>query len=381
MINTESLLKLSGVKKFNKDTLLIREGDAESRALYILLHGTAGACKNYGTPGQLQLESYGPGGFFGEMSLFLEKAPELTIVALTDLIALEVTRQNCGELFSTQPEITFMIMEGLCKKMDILLSAVPGGAVSQSASKKSALFPQGHGSYLLPLQNENNDYLYAQNITCPVCGYAFDNMTVIASRLKLERTDSDLRVRYKDIEPLYYDIITCPSCLYSAQTESFPNASKRILSRISEEVAFFKSDTAIKTGVYRDTFTVFAGFYLAMICAPHCFDDYQLVTAGLWQKLSRLYQDCEDDAMYRFASDHALEDYLYAYEHFNIREKQMQQLCYILGDLYQRQDELDKARNFFYLAKTNKEGTAVMKQQADRKLEEIKELLNLKKGK
>jgi hypothetical protein len=130
----------------------------------------------------------------------------------------------------------------------------------------------------------------------------------------------------------------------------------------------------IRTGTERDTFTVFAGYYLAILCAPVAFDDHQLITANLWLRISRLYKDCEEETLRLYAVKKALEDYEYAYQNLKISEKQSQQLCYIMGDLQYQLGDLDEARNYFFVAKSNREGSALMKRQADMRLEEIREL-------
>ncbi|MDR2933014.1 MAG: DUF2225 domain-containing protein [Oscillospiraceae bacterium] len=404
MLSFNALMRLPIAKKFPKGTVIVAGGSAGADEMYVLLQGEAGVFKNYRTPEELQIDTLGEGTYFGETAFLIGKAFPSSVVAMSDCSALVIDRKNAPGVFAKQPDLAIMIMEGICRKLDTvtgsyekLLDVVRGGPVIPTAaptppqaqapqpepakpktvtapSKSSSLFPEGHGHYSLEMDNDNDEYLYEQKLTCPVCGHVFANMTVITSKLRREGTDNDLRVHYKDIEPLYYDVITCPACCYSAMTESFPEGSKRWLGRITDAVKSFKDDMAIKTGRERDAFTVFAGYYLAILCAPICFDDHQLITASLWQKLSRIYTDCHDDAMYDYATRQALDEYKYSYERFNISDKQMQQICYIIGDLYQRVGDLDNARNFFFLAKSNRAGTTALARQSDMRLDEIKEL-------
>jgi hypothetical protein len=198
--------------------------------------------------------------------------------------------------------------------------------------------------------------------------------------LRREGTEKDLRVRYKDIEPMYYDIISCPACLYSAPAHLFSNAPRKFYEKINQELSGYKSELAIKTGEARDTFTVFAGYYLAFICLPICFDSYQTITAELWKKLAAIYKDCGDTEMYLYASQNALREYDYVYRHFNLSAGRLQQACYILGDLYERANDYPNAREYFFMAKSNRDGTNVMKIEADKRLEEIKQRIK-KEGK
>ncbi len=52
----------------------------------------------------------------------------------------------------------------------------------------------------------------SKTIACPVCGKPFQAVSVRPSKLVVERTDSDMRTRYKGVEPLFYEVLTCPRC-------------------------------------------------------------------------------------------------------------------------------------------------------------------------
>lgn len=369
----------SNIKRLAKGTVIVQELDENTRELYLLLQGSVGVYHHYGLNNEAQVNVLSQGNFYGEMSLFLGKDPDATLVALTDVLLLAIDKKNIKEFFAGQPDMAFTIVEGICKKLDhanTMLAQYQVDNAPKESSQHSSLFPKEHGQYLLSLQNDNEEVLYMDKCTCPVCGYIFDQLKILPSKLRVERTDRDLRVHYRNIEPLHYEIITCPNCYLSATTDAFSGISKNWMENINRAVGPYKLETYVTTGRQRDTFTVFAGYYLAILCAAICFDEPELVKASLWQKLSRLYQDCEDNKMYLYASERSLENYLYAYEHFSISAKSMQQLCFVIGDLYERVGQLEQARTYFYYAKTNKAGTNVMARQADIRMDEIKEMMN-----
>ncbi len=259
-----------------------------------------------------------------------------------------------------------------------------GSEVAQQVSAPSSLFPPGHGSYLLPIDNKKEGLLFERETICPVCGHKFNTLSLFMSKLRLERNDMDMRPRYKDIEPMYYDVITCPACCYSAFADSFAGANKRQAEQIAAKVGAFCQEglgLAIKTGYDRDTFTVFAGYYLALLCAPVVAGDYQLTTAKLWLRLARIYEDCGDEKMKQYANQMALTDYTYAYEGLRLSEKQSQQLCFVIGDLHYKMGNLENARTFLHYAKMNKGGSQAVKRQADTYLYEVREeIKSLRRG-
>jgi uncharacterized protein (DUF2225 family) len=302
------------------------------------------------------------------------------------VVALELNRANAHELFMTQPDVTFAIMEGLCRQLDAVTASYRSlhseknevDAIGLKVSGNSPIFPEGHGNYILRIDNQTPDILYNENLQCPICGNKFSQLTVLVSKLVQESKDPDQRVRFKDVEPMYYEIITCPKCLYSAMADLFKDieVTKRMIEALSNVMAPHVGSMEIRIGTARDTFTIFAGYYLAIMCAPVCFYEHQRITARLWRNLSRIYDDCSDEKMAHYALQRAHDEYMFSYSNFDINGKSLQQLCYVIGELKYKLQDVDHARQFFYAAFTNRDGNPAVKRQAEDKLEEIKSILS-----
>lgn len=442
MLDLQLLKNMTGTQKYEKDAVIVREGDAGDE-MYIILKGQAGVYKNYKQPNEIQAAALGPGDFFGEMELFLGKQQRTaTVVARDEVMALGVSLKNVFEFLRRQPEITFSLIATLCARLDggslshenlykqsfggaeseaqtqahaqiqtpsnseslSTAGSNAGKAVKQAESKMAepkadepktaepktaepktaepskayALFPEGHSNYLLPIDNTKTNYLYERAYTCPICGHAFKDFVVRASRLINVHTDPDMRAHYKDIEPLHYDVVACPNCLYSALSDVFAKASLSQTARntLEQNLVAHRGEIRLQTGAGRDTFTVFAGYYLALICAPICFRYPELTTGKLWVKLSRIYTDCGDEVMSRYANGQALKDYLVAYEKASISRPQALQVCMLIGELNYKLGDINAARKFFFQAKTDKEATNLIKRQCESRLEDIR--MNLK---
>jgi uncharacterized protein (DUF2225 family) len=380
-----AILKLPGIKRFLKSHIVAKEGDGSSDGMYIVLQGTVGIFKNYRMLNETQLSAIEAGNFFGEMSLFLGTGRDATAVAINDVIALEITRANVLEIFSKQPEITYTLMQGLCRRIDalntsnqFLHSETKKDASSKSSvSGGSPLFPEAHGNYILPIDNSPSELLFEDTVKCPICGHKFPNLTVLVSRLVQDSRDDDYRIRYKGVEPIYYEVVTCPNCLYSAMVDLFKDieVTKRMIESLHDTVSSYLGNTEIRTGAGRDTFTVFAGYYLAILGAPQCFYEHQRITARLWRNLGRIYDDCGDEQMMTHALQKSVDEYLYSYSHFDIEGKNMQQLCFVIGELKYKLGDLLKSREFLYAAMVNRDGNPVIKRQAEDRLETVKALL------
>lgn len=394
LFDIKTLLKFSTVKQYPKDTVIVSDADNSPADMFILLQGIACEYKHYKTRREVVLQTYEAGSFFGEISLFLNRPSDVAVVALTDCIAISLNNRNIHEFFGAQPAMTFTLIEGLCKRLDRASKdyaelhskylAATGQAEQEEAQESSggsSLFPEKHGSYLLSLKNQvgEGEYLFEDDVTCPMCGHKFKSLTVITSRLRTENVERDMRARFKDIEPMHYEVITCPSCYYSALNNSFSEGEKRFAAAIAKKVAGIDPRPEIKTGVHRDTFTVFAGYYLAVISAQAMQAGYHLNTAKLWMRLGRIYADCGDENMAAYANQKALDDYRHAYTNFDVTGASLQQLCFTIGDLYSKLDKLEEARNFLFEAKMNKAGTPVVRRKAEIYLDDLREELRIRR--
>ncbi|MDR2531955.1 MAG: DUF2225 domain-containing protein [Oscillospiraceae bacterium] len=374
MENTGSL----DVKRFPFGSIIV--SDSSPKEMIVILQGEVGVYKNYKMADEVFVQSLGQGSFYCEHSLFLNEEHDETLVALTDVFALAVSRNNVRDFFVKYPDAAFSIAETIYHRLaDVTVKLnrlQPKEASGNELSRKSTLFPEGHGEYILPLNHNETDIISLTKVACPLCGRKFDSNWVLASKLRRQGTDPDMRVRYKDVEPLYYSIVTCPNCLFSAETTTFPEASKKQADAVAQKTAPYRLDTAIKTGSERDTFTVFAGFYLALLCAPAVQESHELTTAGLWLKISRLYEDCGDKKMHMYAVKQAFDTYTYIYTNLRINDKQTQQVSYLLGELNFKMGDFDAARRFFFNLKADKDTPSSMRNQVDIRLETIREIKN-----
>lgn len=80
--------------------------------------------------------------------------------------------------------------------------------------------------------------LFDKSYKCFVCGSAFKNKTFMTGKVRLVSTDEDLRNKYYGVEPLKYDVVSCPKCGYTATTKYFtalaPSQERAIKEKISE---------------------------------------------------------------------------------------------------------------------------------------------------
>ena len=349
--------------------------DSPDAGMHIILQGEAGVIAS--RPGGHHIAGrLGPGDFFGEASLFLNADTSGSVVALTDIIALPVSRSTANEFFRDEPAIAFELCKALCERLQEADKATPAAAPAAPEAPALAadftLFPKDHGQYTLPIDNSDHEHLLERSIHCPLCKQSFSSVSVRPSKLVVESTDSDMRPRYKGIEPLYYDVITCPHCLYSALSDMF-GTPKKTKPAFLNELKAIKESCGIDFAAGMSTDSVFAGYYLALLCAPHCFPKHQLATAKLLLKLSRVYQDCAAAELETRTARQALDTYMYIYQNLEIPPEQEQQLCMIIAELSAKLGETRQAKDFFFKIKINRAAAPLLRRQSENRLYEIRE--------
>jgi uncharacterized protein (DUF2225 family) len=291
------------------------------------------------------------------------------------VLAVVLDSESIFDYFHNEYEATFAIFADICRraKDNPQKKALHP---NRKVAGRSSLFPEGHGDYRLPQPEEDipPDTLYENKETCPICGVTFKAVGVRESKLVRKATDADLREHYKGVEPMYYDIITCPQCLYSAASDVFAKAEPADQDGLLQELVSIKLELGIEFDSTRDAASVFAGYYLALMCAPRCFLNADLMTSKMWVKLSRLYQDCGDANMTEYANHRAFDAYDYVYQHMNLSPKAMQRLTFIMGDLQFKLGDYKKAKDLLFKAKIFKGGTEQIKRCSEDRLDEIKAL-------
>jgi uncharacterized protein (DUF2225 family) len=179
---------------------------------------------------------------------------------------------------------------------------------------------------------------------------------------------------------MYYDIIVCPKCWLAATDKVFGKAIASRSAKLMQRIEQIKGEVFIQTNEVRDTFSVFAAHYLALLCAEHVFSNHELILAGMWLRLSRLYGDCDDTEMARRSMGESLRLYLEAYMHCEISAKQMPRVNYIIGNLAFKLGDLRQARKFLFEAKTSRDAGSAMKELADQRLDEVRALNRAAQG-
>lgn len=84
---------------------------------------------------------------------------------------------------------------------------------------------------------QETDFLFDKSYECTICDGKIKARTMKAGKAKLLRADTDLRPVYENIEPIKYDVITCPHCGYAALTRYFKGLTASQMKAIKETIS------------------------------------------------------------------------------------------------------------------------------------------------
>jgi uncharacterized protein (DUF2225 family) len=415
LINISSIKNISLIKKCSPGTVITGEGSAN--LLFVVAKGEVGVYQQYKTPKAQKVRTLVSGDLFADPGLLRDQPAAYATVSHDEAIIIPIEKRAVHDFLQKEPALAFEILKELFLRLEESESpganaqrtgagaerdtgaaddggpaaqnppeasavdepqavgalprhAPPASGAPAAGRKSSALFPPGHGTYTLPLTDPDDALLMDKNEQCPVCESVFTARVVRPSKLAIISTDPDLRCRYKGIEPLYYEVLTCPHCLYSALHDQFesPEKPKKDILKALEAL---KSTVDISIGPPKTTESIFAGYYLALSCAPIAFSKHQLTEAKIQYKLSRIYADAGDPEMENQTAAKALENYLYAYTHIDIPPSQEQQICVLMGELYFKQNDLKNAYDFFTKARSGE--NPALKKHAENRIFDIRD--------
>ncbi|MDR0273733.1 MAG: DUF2225 domain-containing protein [Clostridiales bacterium] len=117
-MDIQMLMKNSKAKKFPSGHVIIREGNKMGNEMYVILQGSVDVIKNYQMENEIIISSLSAGNFFGEMTLFLNKERGATVIAKSDVTLFVIERDAAYKFFETQPQLTYLIVKTLCKRLE-----------------------------------------------------------------------------------------------------------------------------------------------------------------------------------------------------------------------------------------------------------------------
>ncbi|WP_120170544.1 DUF2225 domain-containing protein [Thermohalobacter berrensis] len=189
------------------------------------------------------------------------------------------------------------------------------------------------------------DELYAKEVVCPICSNKFKTSKVRRSKMRIEKRDSDLLAYYKGENPIKYSVFVCPECGYAAMENIFNKIKEKDKNIIREKVSskWNKRELPLK----RSIDDAIEYYKLALYCGQ-LIDLKRVQLGNICLRISWLYRIKGDDEEERFLN-YSLSMFEEGYynERFSKEGFDEITLGYLIGELYRRIGEIDKAISWF----------------------------------
>ncbi len=366
MIHFKNLVAIKDINHYKKGEIIYTPLQRGVAKLYFVLSGQVAAIQSPSTP---PIFTKSEGDYFGEDYFLLNQTPNHTVLSLSESIIASVDKESFDHFCKNNASIVFELMADLHTKNYVPISNTN---IFRTESI-NAIFPAKHKDYDVPYPDTHDQYLIPVEMTCPHC---HSKITGTEQRFSLLRQKNqlgcDLHREYFNFTPEWHDVLTCPNCLFSGLISHW-NAHTRVRDELPSQLTTLKNDFTLDFSKIESINTVFASYYLAILCSA-AYKDNEQILAKLWRNLSYLYQQVEDETMYHHATEKAYYYYKEFYTNIETTPNNTQTLCMINGSLAKELGLLEEAYQFLYEAKKIKDGKAAYIQLIEREIYEIREL-------
>ncbi len=180
---------------------------------------------------------------------------------------------------------------------------------------------------------------YLKDVKCPVCETQFKTMRTKSNAVKVISKDEDFCPYYNGLNPIFYEIIVCPTCAFAASENGYADITEYELRTIKNA---FKGRTVGRNYLgERNWNEAVDSFKLALLTATARKSKANII-AGICLKISWLYRTNHDDKEDGFVK-YAYENYRKAFEEEEAPYGNLNSimLMYLLGELARRIDLLE----------------------------------------
>lgn len=222
------------------------------------------------------------------------------------------------------------------------------------------------------LQVDPINFLYLKTYHCPVCSNEFKEKTVKVGKSRRVSMDTDLMPRYDKINSLFYEVVICPTCGYSALIKYFDKLKSDQVELIREKIS-----SNFKPKVYPDLFDLDIAIERFKLTLLNALVKQARTSekAFICLKLSWLYRLKEDPANETKFMEQAYIGFneSFSTEPFPICGMDMYTLMYLIGELARRLEKYDEALQWLSRVITGKNVNTRLKELARDQKDLIKE--------
>jgi len=188
---------------------------------------------------------------------------------------------------------------------------------------------------------------WSKRIKCPLCATEFKHVSIFSDAVRIESRETDLKPNFSGVNPLFYSLITCSNCYYTAFEDDFDklllNLNPDKILKLKRILTIAKKRFKINLSENRDIDDAIKIHSLAII--TYTIADMKNKLAEIYLRLAWFYRDKGNKENELIALSKALISLEEVYEKGN--QKNEDRVIYLIGELYLRLGKVDKARSWF----------------------------------
>ena len=188
---------------------------------------------------------------------------------------------------------------------------------------------------------------WSKRIKCPLCTTEFKHVSIFSDAVRIESRETDLKPNFSGVNPLFYSLITCSNCYYTAFEDDFDklllNLNPDKILKLKRILTIAKKRFRINLSENRDIDDAIKIHSLAII--TYTIADMKNKLAEIYLRLAWFYRDKGNKENELIALSKALISLEEVYEKGN--QKNEDRVIYLIGELYLRLGKVDKARSWF----------------------------------
>lgn len=377
----EALLKVATPKKY-KERVLVEDFIGDMQTMYIVVSGqVAISIRDKTSEDQYQNFVVGQGEFFGGLALVRGQHRVMRAITLSESVILETTLQRVeaykgsnadgGGIFlelmkrsrAFNQKVTAAMVGSGTQKSVVVEEFVqyPSRADSEDGSMEIVRKISGEADSIvsdelsIPVVSTSKlqqTMLMPKAFKCPMCKTEFKSQSVRETKLKVDKPGDFFMNEFKEIDPLWFEIIVCPECCYIEKASEFEKHVRYNADKIVEVLKKLDAQHPVTYSEVRNSLEVARAYRRYEQCLDLKDVDVKAKARGAlvsYEFFRRLGAE-KEAAEYR---DKAFEYYtgLFKGGILDVTDSQMQQLYLIIGKLHEHRGEKDKAKNQYRLAK------------------------------
>ncbi len=349
------LAEQSKTLKFKKGSILLEQG-SECNSLYFVASGKLEFYKNLNEK-MVVFKTLNPGDVFGEVYFFsnlpvdgyLRAAANTVVVAIDRNTVDSVLKNNTTFFRNYINQLTKNHMadsESITSMLNILLAEelyIPEPFKLLNDFFEDP-FP-GEPALKNSVEPVEEDIFYQKDLLCPLCNQKYQTLKPRHKYTVIDRTDEDFCPYYKVVNPLYYEINTCPGCGYSFNNSTSTPVKTELKESVQKVLnGLYKGEDY--TGV-RNLEDAIQTFKLAIQCQKQMgAGNYAM--SRLYLKLGWLYRYQKNAEKEKEQMEQALYHLLRFFDEADIEEpKEEMNIMYLIGQIYLNLNDKPAALNWF----------------------------------